>query len=56
MKSLIMLLVKAVIELFRRFKTGEPANPYEGLAFGALRSALAIAFFPPGLSGVADAR
>lgn len=54
MKALIMGLVSAIARLFRRFQAGEPANPYEQIAFGAFRSALAVAFFPP--VGVADAR
>ena len=46
MKGVIMKLVAAISRLFRRFTSGEPANSYEGIAFGAFRSALAVAFFP----------
>jgi hypothetical protein len=56
MKGVIMKLVAAISRLFRRFTTGEPANSYEGIAFNAFRSALAVAFFPPGIPVVDDAR
>jgi hypothetical protein len=56
MKGVIMKLVAAIANLFRRFRAGEAANSYEQIAFGAFRSMLAVAFFPPGVPGVADAR
>lgn len=55
MKGLIMRLVAALAQAFRRFRLGEPANQFEGIAFGAFRSMLAVAFFPPGLPVVQDA-
>lgn len=55
MKDVIMKLVAALTQAFRRFRLGEPANQFEGIAFGAVRSMLAVAFFPPGLQGVQDA-
>ena len=56
MKGVIMRLVGAIAQLIRRFRVGEPANPYEQIAFGAFRSILAVAFFPPGVQVVQDAR
>jgi hypothetical protein len=54
MKGVIMRLVGAIAQLIRRFRAGEPASPYEQIAFGAFRSMLAVAFFPPGLQVVQD--
>ena len=56
MKGVIMKLVAAVSRLFRRLSAGEPANPFEGIVFNAFRSAVAVAFFPPGIPVVDDAR
>ena len=55
MKDVIMRLVATLTQAFRRFRLGEPANQFEGIAFGAVRSMLAVAFFPPGLQVVQDA-
>ena len=49
MKGVIMKLVAALTQAFRRFRASEPANQFEGIMFGAFRSMLAVAFFPPGL-------
>ena len=50
MKAVIMKLVAAITRLIRRFRAGEPANPFEQIVFNATRSAVAVAFFPPGMA------
>lgn len=50
-----MKLFAAVGRVFRRFQSGTPTGPYEAIAFGAARSFVAVAFFPPGRGGLADA-